>query len=122
MSGFKLNDRMHDIVVAKKAHKFHATKTEFLGIVFDSKREAARYSALLIRGLAGEIADLELQPMFPIVVNGVKVCVYRGDFKYYDHVSGQWTVEDVKGMDLPLGRLKRRLVAAQYGVQVAVVK
>jgi hypothetical protein len=105
-----------------KRHKYGAKKTVVDGWTFDSQRESERYRELLLRGQAGEIADLELQPRFDIVINGAKVCTVRLDFQYFDLGTQQWTVEDVKGMDLPIGRLKRRMVAAQYGVIVQVVK
>lgn len=92
--------------------KFRAIKTEVDGITFDSKKEAERYAMLRLRELAGEIQDLKLQPRFPLVVNGVKVCTYVADFEYAER--GARVVEDVKsaGTKTRAYRIKRKLLAA----------
>lgn len=86
------------------------------GMRFASKREAARYATLLYAEMAGEISDLECQPRFRLEVNGVKVCEYRGDFRY--RRNGQVVIEDVKGMRLPLYRLKVKLMKVCLGIEV----
>ena len=61
---------------------------------FASKDELRRYRALQMQLRARMITDLELQPSYTIVINGSKICTYRGDFKYLrDNVL---IVEDVK--------------------------
>ena len=125
-AGWKDWDYSYTVMTGKKpvkAHKFHATKTEFLGIVFDSKREAARYSALLIRGLAGEIADLELQPRFELHVNGIRVGKFTADFGYVELTTGQRVIEDVKSQPTKTEayRLRKRVVEALYGIQITEV-
>jgi len=81
---------------------------------------------------AGEISNLELQPKFPITVNGVKVCTYIGDFRYTDRrkigpqgQAGCVVLEDIKSpvsAKIPLYRLKRKLVHALYpGVKITEV-
>lgn len=86
---------------------------------FDSKAEAIRYRELLLRGRAGEIADLELQPVFLIVVNGIRIATYRADFAYRDlQAGGAFVVEDVKGVRTPVYRLKKRLVEALHGIVI----
>jgi hypothetical protein len=62
----------------------------------------------------GEIRDLELQPRFPIVINGKKVCTYIADFAYRDGQSGNKHVEDSKGYRTDLYRLKKKLVEAHF--------
>jgi dsDNA-binding SOS-regulon protein len=64
--------------------KYGAVRTEVDGISFASKKEARRYSELKLLERAGEIADLQLQPRFPLTVNGVRVCTYVADFQYRD--------------------------------------
>ena len=66
------------------------------GIVFHSKREMLRYADLKLLVRCGTILDLELQPAFPLIINGVKVCTYIADFRYKD-LSGRTVIEDVKG-------------------------
>jgi hypothetical protein len=104
--------------------KYRAEPTEVNGIRFASKKEAARYQALLIEQQAGQIRALELQPQFPLHVidpQGVKVCIgrYLGDFKYVR--EGQTVIEDAKGMRLPLYVWKRKHVESEYGIQIVEV-
>jgi len=91
------------------------------GIVFHSKREAKRYEELCLMERGGLIADLELQPEFPIVVNGTKVCVYRADFRYIDTSDGSEVVEDAKGYRTEIYKLKRKLVEATWGIDIQEV-
>ena len=89
-----------------------------LGRRFDSKAEARRYGELLLLGQAGKIQNLELQPQFGL--SGV--AIYRADFAYDDLETGARVVEDVKGFDTPMSKLKRKLVQAQHGVTVEIVR
>lgn len=100
--------------------KYGAQRTTVDGLTFDSKKEARRYRDLLLLGLAGELRDLELQPRFPIVVNGVRIGEYRADFRYWDARRGD-VVEDVKGLRTPVYVLKRKLIEALYGITITEV-
>lgn len=100
--------------------KYRAQRTEVDGVLFASKRESARYLQLKMLEKAGRIAGLELQPKFPITIKGVKVCTVVLDFAYWDH--GKKIYEDVKGVDNPMSRLKRKLVSALYGIDVEIVR
>ena len=103
------------------------------GIRFQSKGEADRYTDLRLMEKAGYISELSLQPKFPIVINNKPVKIrsagcpngravsYYADFRYKDS-KGVDVVEDFKGMDLPISRLKRALVESIYGIQVLVTK
>ena len=116
--------------------KYRAVPTVVDNIRFASKKEALRYCDLKVLVKAGEIWDLELQPKFPLIVPSTtgtltgaakalagtfdgRIGEYRGDFAYHDR-SGR-VVEDVKGMDTPLSKWKRRHVKAQYGIDVRIV-
>jgi hypothetical protein len=74
--------------------------------------------------LGGLIRDLEAhpQPRFRLDVNGVHVCDYLGDFRYFDNDRGQVVVEDTKGWITEVARLKLKLVAAVHGVNVELVR
>lgn len=102
-------------------NKYRAVKTAIDGITFDSKKEARYYSDLKLLERAGEVTDVELQKPFAITINGVLVCTYRADFSFYDTREKRPRVVDVKGMDTPVSKLKRKLVRAQYGVEVEIV-
>lgn len=99
--------------------KFNAKKTVVNGIRFDSKREALRYTHLLLKQRAGEISDLELQPVFVLqdkfTYNNVvyRAINYVADFMY--KASGCIYVEDVKGFKTPEYLLKREIFLKQYG-------
>ena len=91
-------------------------------IHFDSKRERARWHELRLLQRAGKIKDLRRQVSFPIKINGTKVGVYRCDFHYQEDGQGFYTIEDVKGIDTPLSKFKRKCVAAQTGTEVRIVR
>lgn len=97
-------------------HKYHAKPTTVNGIRFASKRESERYQDLKLLQIAGEIDDLELQPRWDLHVKGVKVCRYVADFGYQQ--DGAFVVEDVKGVRLPLFKLKAKMLKAEYGITV----
>ena len=104
------------------SHKYHAIPTVLDGVRFASQAEARRYRELTLLQAAGEIDRLECQPRFPLVVNGVKVGEYRGDFRYTETATGRVVTEDVKGVRTQVYTLKKRLVEALYGVKIAEVE
>ena len=93
--------------------KFHNRPTEAFGRKFDSAKESRRYAALLMLEKAGVIRDLECQPKIPLLVNGVVIGNYIGDFRYYDNEKKQVVVEDVKSepTKTPVYRLKKKILA-----------
>ena len=93
--------------------KYRAIRTEIDGITFASKKEAARYQELRMLERAGYISGLELQPRFPLHINGVKVCDYVADFGYLAR-DQKPVVEDVKGMKTSVYRLKYKMFHACY--------
>lgn len=122
--------------MSRRAAKYRAKPTTVDGIRFHSKGEAGRYQELRLLERAGEIEGLELQPVFVLkapsttgtlrgalkALAGDQLVIgkYIADFKYYDGRQGGWIVEDFKGMDLPLGRWKRKHAEKQYGIKVLV--
>lgn len=105
-----------------RRHKYGAKKVKLDGYTFDSKAEAKRYGELKLLEKNGEIDALIVHPRYIIEINGDKICTVVLDFSYLRIGRGGWTREDVKGMDNPLSRLKRKLVEAQYGIKVEVIK
>mgnify|MGYP003141561719 CR=1 FL=1 len=57
----------------KNINKYRNVKTSVNGITFDSKKEAGRYTELLLLKGQGAIKDLELQPSFDLIVNDKKI-------------------------------------------------
>lgn len=105
----------------KKPHKYGAKKTEVDGFLFSSWGEAKRYSELKLLEKANEIKNMELQPRFPCMVNGVLVCDYFADFRYFDNSKKEIVIEDFKGMRTPVFKLKKRLVEALYKIKITEV-
>ncbi len=93
--------------------KYRAIRTEVDGIVFASKKEAARYVELKMLERSGYLTGLVLQPRYPIYFGKVKICDYVADFTY--RTKDQKTVvEDCKGFKTPVYRLKAKMFAACY--------
>lgn len=105
----------------KRPTKYGNTPVEVDGRRFASKAEARRGAELALLQRAGEISGLVFQPRYPVEVNGHLVCVYVGDFGYRTK-AGAHVVEDVKGAETDVFRLKRKLVKAALGVEILVVR
>ena len=84
------------------------------GILFASKGEMRRYLELRLLAKSGEIADLQLQVRFPLVVNSIKVATYVADFVYREPKTGETVIEDFKGYSSPMFKLKVKLMRALY--------
>jgi hypothetical protein len=106
---------------AGRRNKYGNRRTTVDGITFASKREAERYCTLRVRQRLGEIHGLELQPRFPLVVNGRAVAVYVADFVYTVTATATPVVEDAKGVKTAVYALKKALMLACYGISVVEV-
>lgn len=103
--------------------KYHARKTTVDGITFDSRRESDRY--LVLKGMEedGSIEDLrrqvryELVPAFDVDGRHYRPVYYVADFVY--RKDGREVVEDVKGMRTDVYRLKSKLFARRYGMNIS---
>lgn len=102
----------------KKKSKYGNKKTEVNGIEFDSIREANRYRQLLILKKIGEIAFLKLQVPYELNEGGTHSLVYIADFVYMEAKTGEWVVEDSKGMRTASYRKKRRLMKKVHGITI----
>lgn len=98
-------------------NKYNAKKTKVDGIMFDSRKEAARYKELKLLEGAGVIKDLGLQKKFELVPkqNDERSLNYYADFVYYDNENNVMVIEDVKGKRTDLYIAKRKLVKYLYG-------
>lgn len=97
--------------------KYKAQRTTVDGMTFDSKKEAARWGELRMLSAGGQITGLLRQVEYPLVVEGQLITTYRADFRYVD-ASGETVVEDTKGVLTPVYRLKKKLMAAIYGIAI----
>jgi hypothetical protein len=108
--------------------KYGAKPVMIDGIRFASQAEGRRYGVLKLLERTGEITNLELQTVV-ILAEGVKVpgelrkrpaIRYIADFSYTDKY-GHRVIEDCKGVETPVFRIKRHLLALQ-GIKVDIVK
>ena len=98
--------------------KYKNKKTQIDMYIFDSVKEARRYKELKLLEQAGEISNLELQPHFLLQEsfkkNGktYRKIEYIADFKYIE--NGKTKVEDVKGVQTDVFKLKHKLFEKKY--------
>lgn len=102
------------------------------GITFDSKKEAKRYTELVLLERAGKISSLERQVKFELIpsqrIDGKVVeraCNYVADFVYYEpiyfgdvEVGSRYVVEDTKGFKTSEYIIKRKLMLYVHGIRV----
>ena len=104
-----------------RPNKYNNHKTIVDGIKFDSIREAERYQELKLLEEAGKISHLELQPVVVLqdkfVYRGkvIRAITYRADFAYFDHAVNKGVIEDVKGMETDVFKIKKKMFLKKYG-------
>lgn len=105
--------------------KYHNRKTIVNGHTFDSKKEANRYSELLLLERAGAIHDLRTQVKYVLIPSQrsketgkviERECSYKADFVYTE--GGETIVEDVKGFRTKEYIIKRKLMLHVYGIRI----
>ena len=95
-----------------RPNKYNNHKTIVDGIKFDSIREAET---------AGEISHLELQPIVVLqdkfIYQGrmFRAITYRADFAYFDRTVNRGVIEDVKGMETDVFKIKKKMFLKKYG-------
>ena len=114
------NDEPVIAVQAKPHNKFGNEKTTVDNIRFDSKAESQRYGELKMMERSGLIHKFERQVTYSLDVNGVHICKYIADF-VITWPDGVVTVEDVKGVQTPEFKLKKRLMWAIHGIEIILV-
>ncbi len=95
--------------------KYHAQRTNG----YASKKEAQYAADLELRQKAGEVWFWLEQVPF-ILPGGTK---HRVDFMvfYVFYDRQEWELIEIKGRDLPMGRMKRKMVEDLYSVTITVV-
>lgn len=97
------------------------------GILFSSKAEMMRYNELKLFVKAKKIKDLAIQPKFLLLKgftkNGrtYKPIHYVADFIYYDLIKKKKVVEDVKGVETDVFKLKEKLFASISNLELVKV-
>lgn len=108
-------------------NKYRNKKVVMDNIEFDSRLEANRYIELKLLQRAGKIKSLELQPRF-LLQEGFKKngkifrkIEYIADFKYIE--NGKTIVEDVKGMQTDVFKLKHKIFEKVYpDLELRIIK
>ena len=122
-------------------NKYSNKKVEVNGIVFDSKREAKRYSELLLLEQAGAISNLQRQVKYVLIpaqrewTNEIytkgkkkgcfkpgklleKECAYYADFVYFDREKQEMVIEDTKGVRTKDYIIKRKILLYFFGIRI----
>ena len=108
-------------------NKYRNKKVIVDDYIFDSIQESKRYKELKLLLRAGEIQNLELQPHF-LLQEGFKKnnktyrkIEYIADFKYTE--NGKTIVEDVKGLQTDVFKLKHKLFEKKYlDLELRIIK
>lgn len=108
----KLNPELADIKT-ESASKYRNARTEASGMRFQSGREAAGVSKLILLEQAKQIFSLRLQVKFP-VASGVS---YIADAVYLDSKL-QVRIVDFKGFKTKEYRIKKKLFEERYGIAI----
>ena len=116
------------------ANKYHAIPVHVDGTRFASQKEAARFLELQLWQKAGQIADLECHPVFPLHVLELwrsevwplvitTVGRFTADFRYTNLTTGEIVVEDVKSTATKTTayRLRKKLAEAIHGITITEV-
>jgi hypothetical protein len=108
-------------------NKYRNKKVQIDMYVFDSIAESKRYKELALLQKAKKIENLQLQPKFLLQEsfkkNGktFRKIEYIADFMYEE--KGKVIVEDVKGKETEVFKLKRKLFEYKYrGLELKVIK
>ena len=108
-------------------NKYRNKKVIVEDYVFDSIAESRRYKELKLLLQAGKISNLELQPHFLLQEafkkNGrtFRKIEYIADFKYIE--NGKIIVEDVKGIQTDVFKLKHKLFEKKYpDLELRIIK
>lgn len=99
-------------------NKYKAKKTVVDNITFDSKKEANRYCELKLLERAKVISNLQLQVPYILIPKSKygHAIKYVADFVYEE--NNKIVIEDVKGVKTPVYRIKKRLMAEQFGIVI----
>lgn len=95
-----------------KYNKYKAVKVKEDGHVFDSKAEYRRYCELKLLQKAKKIQNLAVHFKLPFVYGEDIAFTYIADFYYT--MEGLPVIEDVKGIQTPVFRLKWKLIRKFY--------
>ena len=97
----------------KSGNKYHAKSTQFEGITYHSKLEAAYAQELSLRLMAKDIKSWDRQVKLDLKVNGMHITNYFIDFVVH-HNDGSREFVEVKGFYTPEWRMKWAIFEATF--------
>lgn len=115
----------YDYSKCNSASKYKNKKVEYKNMIFDSKKEYLRYLALEDMQSKGKISNLKRQvpfvlvPAFNLNKKRYRSMSYIADFTYTE--NGTQVVEDVKGIRTDVYKIKKKLMAYIYGIEIKEV-
>ena len=104
------------IKVDRSISKYKSQRVEIDNIKFSSKKEGKRYQELKALQYNGDVSFFLMQVPFKLPGNTKYVLDFLVFWK-----GGIQTFEDVKGMRLPIYKLKKRQVEALYPIKIEEV-
>lgn len=110
------------MTMRKKPHKFGAVKTVIDGIKFDSKAEALYYQLHKHDEGMKMQETFVLQDKFRLNGKAYIAIKYKPDFTFYDEQGNLTKIVDVKGVMTDIFKIKAKLFANRYGMQITVAK
>ena len=134
-----MNVEEYKKMLQEQNNKYNNTKVTMGGETFDSLKEYRRFCELQLLLRAGKIKDLQRQVKFVLIPTqrepdeigvrgGVKEgrvieqeCAYLADFTYYYTDTGDYVVEDTKGVRTKDYIIKRKLMLSGYGIRIKEV-
>lgn len=110
------------MIKKNKRHKYGAIKTVIDGIKFDSKAEAIYYQLHKHdKGMKMQ-ETFVLQDKFKLNGKSYIAIKYKPDFTFYDEQGNLTKIVDVKGVMTDIFKIKAKLFANRYGMQITVAK
>lgn len=112
--------------ITTKQNKYKNKKVQYDEMTFDSKKEYSYYLKYKLMEQAGEIHDLKMQVPFTLIETfklqnkTYRKTIYKADFTFIDK-QGKYHVIDVKGIRTDVYKLKKKLMAWKYGIEIEEV-
>ena len=114
-------EEYHKYLRKGKPNKYGNKRTDYNGVMYDSKAEASRAQELDMLVAAKVISFLVRQPRLPYIVNGKKLFTYVADFGYFDNQKEIVVFEDVKGVETAVFKLKKKCIEEMYKITIQII-
>ena len=110
--------------------KFGNKRVDYDGYTFDSLMEMRRYQELRLLEAAGQIIHLTVHPKY-CLIDGyrrrpsgewIRAVYYIADFEYVETDTCNRVIEDVKGSETGLFKLKRKLFEQKYPYELRLTQ